>query len=469
MLEIIFIHYKPLLKILLYSFIILSVGSIIFWKKIKEYVINNWNELRREPWMLPFVGIFKKEKGQSFLDVMMTNLVAVIRAIVKPILKILMLPLYAISKLIIILIRQTTNILQFFRKQLTIIRNFMLKLFEQMYIRIQNSVGAIMFFILKLRESMKRSFGVFSLVLNTMEHSQMFFESLVKGPVGKFASIVDWMGIASARFALGPWGPATWRNALHVPTNELMCFNPNVKIKLNNNNYKILDNLQIGDILSDNSVVIAKIDVNYKGSIFKIDNIEVTGEHYINYSNKWIKVKDHPNKEEVSFNNDHLICLVTSSGLIKIGDHIFKDYIDNHDPKLNQIIIDKVNRHLNNNVSQVSNCSDLLSGFVVSQHFNTPNDIEGIIEIAPGTLDLYDINGSVLSGNVLIKYENSWLRVALYPTAKYIGKNIEKCYHYITKSQIIKLNNSLIIRDFTESKDPILNSEISTIIEKTIN
>lgn len=469
MLEVIFIYYKPLLKILLYAFIILIIGLTIFWKKIKEYVNNNWIELRHQPWILPFAGLFKEQEGKGFKDIMMESFIGVIKLIVRPIFRILMIPVYAISKLLIALIKNTTSILQFFRKQITIIRNFMLKLFEQMYIRIQNSVGAVMFFVLKLRESMKRSFGAFSLVLNTIEHSQIFFESLVKGPVGRFASIVDWLGIASARFTLGPFGPATWRNALSVPTGDLMCFSPSTKIEIKNGNYIFINDIEIGDILSDNSSVIAKLNINYSGKIYKLGNIEVTGEHYVKENKSWIKVKNHKAAQEKCFEKNNLICLVTSSGLIHIDNFIFKDYIDNHDIHVNDIIIKKINEHLNEGRSQISKCNNLLSGFVRNNSLVIPYDREGTIEIGPGNLDLYEINGVILSGNILIKHENNWLRAAIYPDAKYIGKNVVKCYHYVTKSQIIKINENTVIRDFNETKDPILNREISEIIDKSIN
>ena len=90
------------------------------------------------------------------------------------------------------------------------------------------------------------------MVLNTIEHSQIFFESMMKGPVGKFAAISDWLGIGISRFTFG-WrdGNATWRNALHVPQKELMtCFNPDTKLTLKNNISISIKQINIGDILT---------------------------------------------------------------------------------------------------------------------------------------------------------------------------------------------------------------------------
>ena len=166
------------------------------------------------------------------------------------------------------------------------------------------------------------------------------------------------------------------------------------------------------------------------------------------------------------YNNISVICLVTDTGIIQIGSHIFKDYLDTHNKNTNAIINKIINTHLNAKGS--NNCQNLLSGFVYDNNIDE-RFITGVVEILPNTLDLYDINGNILSGNILVKYNNNWLRAASYPTAKYIGKNTQKCYHFISENDIIKFKNGDIIRDFIEIKDSTLNNEIDKIVENEIN
>ena len=117
MLEVIFINYKPLLKILLYTIIFIVITISIFWKKIKAHVLENWNTYRKNPIIIPFAGLFKEEKGLSFVQIMTRNLIAIIKQLTSKVLKILMIPVYAVSKIFLEIIKTITRILQVFRKK----------------------------------------------------------------------------------------------------------------------------------------------------------------------------------------------------------------------------------------------------------------------------------------------------------------------------------------------------------------
>ena len=45
--------------------------------------------------------------------------------------------------------------------------------------------------------------------------------------------------------------------------------------------------------------------------------IEVSGEHLVEYQDRFIKVMDHPESYEIEKKTDDVICLATNNGIIK--------------------------------------------------------------------------------------------------------------------------------------------------------
>ena len=186
MLEIFFEHYKSSLKILLIFYIYFLIVIYIFYGQIKEHLLSNWKYYREHPLILPISGFIKKDEGLGAVKTTVNNFIRVLTKIITKFLNIFMKPIYPVLEIIIKALNTIKNVLEGMRKQINVMRNFMFKLFEKMYIRLQNGVAAITYFFLKLREGLKRSFGLFTLMIYSVEHSYMFFESLVRSPMGKF-------------------------------------------------------------------------------------------------------------------------------------------------------------------------------------------------------------------------------------------------------------------------------------------
>ncbi len=350
------------------------------------------------------------------------------------------------------------SVLNGIRSQINIMRNFMFKLFEKMYIRLQNGMAAITFYFLKLREGLKRSYGVFNLVLGTVEHSFMFFESLIRGPVGKFGKIVGDVGHASAIFTLGPFGQMSWEKAV--------CFNPNTLVTLNTGFKRTLNDIQVGDILDKDNMVLAKIDCNYPPIyIYSLYGIEVTQSHFVYFNNNWIRVSEHPDTICIPYNYDKVICLVTQLGTISINNILFKDYLEIHDIDVNKNIDKMIEDYLNNTIdSDYTNSCDLLTGIPAFTKILN-QDILGKILVDPCTLTMYEIDKQYVSSNMLVLENGRWIRAYNHSRANLVGKVSYTCVNYITSSEQIILENGLIVRDFTESRNDSLNMQIDNYIE----
>ena len=225
MLEVIILNYKPISQILLTTIGFLIVFSYYFYDNLKSHILENWTYYRQHPMFLPFAGIIKRDEGESIGGATKKNFIKVLWNIVNKFLSILMTPIYPIINMILKVLSYFSNILNGIRNQITVMRNFLFKLFEKMYIRLQNGVATIIFFFLKLRESMKRSYGLLTTLLYSIEHGYLFFESLMKSPIRKFGTIAEGAGLGLSIFTFGGFGIPLWHSAL--------CFDENTLIKLN--------------------------------------------------------------------------------------------------------------------------------------------------------------------------------------------------------------------------------------------
>ena len=132
----------------------------------------------------------------------------------------------------------------------------------------------------------------------------------------------------------------TTSNVPKGPPGRHACFDKNTLIKMNDNNYKAISDIIIGDILHDGSIITGTMIMStYGNSIYNFNNIIVTGLHRIYHETKgWIKVLDHPDAYEIKDYRENMVyCLNTNTKVIKINNHTFSDWDDLDDTDIQQI------------------------------------------------------------------------------------------------------------------------------------
>ena len=117
-----------------------------------------------------------------------------------------------------------------------------------------------------------------------------------------------------------------------------VCFHPDTLIKMKNGKYKSMKNINLGDILENNSKVTAvmKIQGNEYSPYYKLYSeklkkyIFVTGEHLIQDDEtlQFIPVSKHKKAIKTDQCDKILSCLITDDHLIPIGEYIFWDWED---------------------------------------------------------------------------------------------------------------------------------------------
>jgi hypothetical protein len=197
-----------------------------------------------------------------------------------------------------------------------------------------NSIRTLFDFVRKFIASIVENiFGVFSNIVIEFQVITIGIKDMLGKLVAILVTLLYMMDGANK----------TMQSAWNGPPGQMvrtLCFHPDTSIKLQNNKVITMKDLELGNILCNNSKIYAiiKIDnTDIKEPLYKINNgvnndpIYVTGSHYIwdKYSNIFIKVKNYKDAEiQTHIESDLLICLITTNHNITIGDHIFWDWED---------------------------------------------------------------------------------------------------------------------------------------------
>lgn len=468
MLEKLVENYKEFGQIFLYTIILAIALLVVFYSKVKAHVIENWAYYRSNPLLLPIAGYIYTPPGYTAAEYTKANIINVVWSLVSKSLSVLMLPIYPIIQLFLKIMKSIGESLNSLRQQMSVMRNFLFKIFENIYVRLQTSIAAITFYMLKLRESLKRSFGLMNLMVSSLEHSYIFMQSLVRSPLVTFGEMAEEGGLWMSRFALPiGMGDRVWRDQF-----VSMCFHPDTPIAIGNNQFRDIKGLSIGDVLLNGSTVIATIKSKVTGKMYQLDEDQVSGNHRIKYLDRWIRVKNHPKAYYIDYDESHVYCLVTSDGLIVTRNSTYRDYMDSHSLEVNRQVQQMINYYLNHKDihSEHVHCDDLMAGIDPKIRVN-PLSVVGKIVIAPGYLSIYNIDGYHVSGLTLVRYDSQWIRAYTHPRAKYMGKNENQYVHYVTHSGGLLLdcvsNKELLIRDFCEIDNKIVEEEINLYLDKT--
>lgn len=205
-----------------------------------------------------------------------------------------------------------------------------------------NSVRAMIDKIRNLVSSITQNiFGVFINVV-------IQFQKITIGVKDTFQKIV---GILITVIYIISGSVMTMNSAWSGPPGQMIrrlgkCFHPETEIKLKNGNIAKIKDINLGDILENDSVVYATMKIDNKvdkEDLYKILNnntdknnnkgnfILVTGNHLVyNKNNELIKVKDYEKATKTNIQTDTLVCLITSDHKIQIGSETFWDWEDHY-------------------------------------------------------------------------------------------------------------------------------------------
>ena len=275
----------------------LYIVGVFYYSQLAE-IKANWPLYRCNPMYMPLA------------DDINENFTYCIQSMQIDFMGYLLQPITFITSSITSMLGEFLGSIQNIRAMFDKIRTFFTSIIQSIFGVFLNLIIEFQRIIIGIKDLIGKTIGIMVSLMYTMDGSIKTMHSVWNGPPGQLVR------------ALGK------------------CFYPNTVILLKNGEKKYMKDLDLGDVLSDGSIVetVMKIDNKrepvpfyvIKGSGVEKDDIYVTGSHLVfdKSKNKFIKVEDYPKAVKSDLKTEWFSCLITSNHKIPIGNEIFWDWED---------------------------------------------------------------------------------------------------------------------------------------------
>ena len=263
MLEILVLNYKSVIKIAINTFIIILIFSFIFRKTIISIIDKYW-KFNSDNLIQILVTSLTDSKNKNFKKILNNYF--------KPYLKDSLLPIDKIFELFIKSITSIKDKLKSLRMRIFTVRNILLEFYKKIIVKIKQNYLAMMLSYSKIQESLKKSYGLLTYLMYTVETSYTALELLLKSPITNFGKVAETYGLSASILTFGESGIPLWHGAL--------CFSPDTEIIANNKKVN-LNLTKTNDILENSNKILAKIVTFTVSELYSIDEIIVSGDHLI--------------------------------------------------------------------------------------------------------------------------------------------------------------------------------------------
>jgi hypothetical protein len=283
----------------LYVFNILAIGI--------QNIKDNWPKYRCNPVVMPFASSFGQDP--------MSNFTYCIQNMQKSYMSYLLQPVNYSINLVGNMGNRLTKDLNFARTFISNIRGFITDIIQSVFGVFFNLIIEIQRIIIGFKDMIGKTIGIMVTLMYMIDGTVKTMKSGWNGAPGKMIRIAG------------------------------RCFDVNTSIALESGKVVKMKNININDVLSDGSSVIATMKIsntdefgNFISPLYEIysedlkENIKVTGEHLVQVkSGNFVPVADSKLGKELDNNQKSFCCLITDTHRIKIGEHIFWDWEDGHD------------------------------------------------------------------------------------------------------------------------------------------
>jgi hypothetical protein len=350
-------------------FIIISILLFIsisycFAKINAQPIIDDWNNQRCKPNIIPFAGFITHPEGVSASDYTYQNFTYCTQSILTNITGYMVEPLTFITNMISTVVNDMKNAINSIRAMFDKIRTFFQTMTQELMGRIMNMMIPLQKIIISFRDLIGKVQGTMTAGLFTLLGSYYTLKSLM-GAIAQFIiTILIAMAAMIVVFWLIPftWGMATSltaifvaiaipmalilafmmevlqvKPALSIPS--VKCFDKDTLIPMNDGSYKKISEIVVNDVLLENNDVTGVIKVETNGSqMYTLNNVVVSDSHIVQYNNKWIPVSKHPDAVKFAwYQEPYLYCLNTTNKTIVINNTIFTDWDEIYDNDLIEI------------------------------------------------------------------------------------------------------------------------------------
>jgi len=463
----------------------------VFREKVTQYLDQNWKEIRCQPHILPIAGLSNIPEGDGYFQKVRINFNKCSHVTLKTNLGIFTKPLNAILKAFRKGIDSIMGILNVFRNMAKVLREMFASLVGNTVKRLKNSYGAMIYLQEKLKVMIKKQVAVFSILSQMLQILPFIFYSFANGPITGFGywvtNYIAFTVVIIVVCLLCVFG-GPFVKLVTCPI-CMVCFLPDTKIDLEEGNMRI-DQIKVGQKIKDDKVLGV---IKTKKSFFKIfnyNNTFVTGDHLVYENDKWIRVRNSKNSGSV-LKETELYCLITENNKIWSNGNLFRDYSEINDSEIGLKVDYMMTKFVNKKHNILKTPDDIYhtyyGGFgrdtliqdngklnpisrYIEQGIPENSNVIGVIEIEDTEVINYKYKNVIVSGSILVKEDNEWIRV--HQSEYSNNSDHQKMYNLITKDNIIKVfdnDETIEFRDFCETNDKQINYELDRFVQKHLN
>ena len=427
--------YKSIFYLTIYFITFVLVLGFMVLSVNKQYIIDNWNVYRCNPLVMPFAGYFGFNSAENMVGCLNVSFNSYFGLFIRP----FQYMIDIIKKIINDIIKQLDSI----RNIIKPIRDFFETASAMVFKKIEAVMGTVIYSFLKINDLMKRMFANFRLAVYSLEATQMTVRSVWDGPIGK-----------TTRF----WAPTV------DFFSDFFCFAPNT----------IINGIPIEQIPFDENIY-GKLEVFSPKTMYRYNNVIVSGNHIVYDGTSWVRVKDVGTPEVSTFTK--IYSLYTKNHRLTINNTLFCDYEETDKiTKIQKSLILDVLRSPSTNI--LNDNPNLLMGTKLVKLFD--GSFKPISELQLGE-QLYE-NDIVLgkitqklplfvhSGygiNNIIQHNNEWQLLSDFVSNDAI--EIESVYYNIVTINGFYYTNEFTVRDYLEVHDIELFNKIGDITILLLN
>jgi hypothetical protein len=118
------------------------------------------------------------------------------------------------------------------------------------------------------------------------------------------------------------------------------CFDKNTPLQMENGEYKLIKDIQIGDMLVDSNMVTSTIKLDSKFvHMYNVHGVIVSEFHKVKCGNSWIPISKYPHKKLIEmYSEPYIYCLNTTNKIIEINNLEFLDWDEVFDSHLMKVL-----------------------------------------------------------------------------------------------------------------------------------
>ena len=266
---------------------------------------------------------------------------------------------------------------------------------------------------------------------------------------------------------------------------KFFCLHSDTLITMKDDSKKQIKNIKVGEKVKRGGRVLA-VHVfsgkNVQMYLYK-NKIIAASSHLIKEKNKWIRMKDSVYSKKLNKEEEIIYCLTTKKGKMMVEGNLFADYMEVKKGEHMTHILNIIMEHLTKKPSNLTGKTEKVWGFhkdtlilsnskkrkikdiQIGDKIGNNNIVVGITTIDGKNVNLYDYNGIICSGNIIVKDNDNWVLV------KSVGKllpNTSILYNLFTSNGNIFIND-FEFKDYCQTYSNDVNNEIDTFLENILH